>query len=114
MPHHSVISWQGHIERKLRGRLDDIRKRANILKRKSMSDSGSSSQVPDPGPTKKSRLSPPPVTQNGEGIPALRSREDLEKEDFDTICHFFASGQGDDDSDELVWQKLADYVCRVL
>jgi len=54
-----------------------------------------------PGPSKKPRLA------------ALPTQEALEREDFEVICQFFASGGGDDDNDERVWELLQQHVSRV-
>ncbi|KAG1899288.1 uncharacterized protein F5891DRAFT_954301, partial [Suillus fuscotomentosus] len=99
MPHHSVGSWQMQVSSKLKTQLTEIRKRANIAFRKSLNGNTEKSIGEErPGPSKKPRLASPPVSQ-----------ETLEREDFEVICEFFASGGGDDDNDERVWEKLSQH-----
>ncbi|KAI6007286.1 hypothetical protein EDD15DRAFT_2153295 [Pisolithus albus] len=85
MPHHSVASWQCHVNQKLKSKLEHIRRRASIARRKGTIDDDRSHSAP----------------------PMMDSDQDPEKEDFDNICSFFASGGGDDEDDERVWQALA-------
>lgn len=115
MPHHSVGSWAAHIDRKLKGALEDIRKRANIAKRKRVNEAASqnSSQAfVNEGIPSKGRILD---TAEGNGdmtlYPSQPSREDMERQDFDVITNFFASGGGDDDNDDRVWQELEKHVC---
>lgn len=42
--------------------------------------------------------------------PSQPSQEDLERQDFDVIANFFASGGGDDEDDERVWEQLEKHV----
>ncbi|KAG2061783.1 hypothetical protein BDR06DRAFT_945816 [Suillus hirtellus] len=99
MPHHSVGSWQMQASSKLKTQLTEIRKRANIAFRKSLNGNTEKSTGEErPGPSKKPRLASPTVSQ-----------ETLEREDFEVICEFFASGGGDDDNDERVWEKLSQH-----
>ncbi|KAH7929324.1 hypothetical protein BV22DRAFT_1029575 [Leucogyrophana mollusca] len=116
MPHHPLGSWHSQMSGKLRSQLDIIRKKVNIAKRKSMSllaterpssppsiSPTEEQPQPQPGPSKKPRLSQPPEP----------SAEEIEREDFNVICRFFAEGGGDDDDDNRVWAKLAEYrPCR--
>lgn len=115
MPHHSFGSWGAHIDRKLKGALEDVRKRANIAKRKHVNEAAnqnSSQGFVNEGMPSKGRIL---NTAKGNGdIPLTASQpsqEDLERQDFDVITHFFASGGGDDDDDERVWQELDKHVC---
>lgn len=111
MPHHSLASWHGNADRKLKGRLEDIRKKAGIAKRKNTgyhhpnydhhSESGPSTNFPVE--------SSEPLGW-GEQAPTPHAAVDPEEEDFDIICEFFASGGGDDADDERVWQQLAKFV----
>lgn len=91
------------VSSKLKTQLTEIRKRANIAFRKSLNGNTEKSTGEErPGPSKKPRLASPTVSQ-----------ETLEREDFEVICEFFASGGGDDDNDERVWEKLSQHVsCR--
>ncbi|KAH0838262.1 hypothetical protein J3R83DRAFT_6518 [Lanmaoa asiatica] len=110
MPHHSGASWGAHIDKKLKGALEDVRKRANIANRKRVNEAvnKNSSQgfVNEGMPSKGRTLG----TAEGIGDTLLNSshpsQEDLEQQDFDVITQFFASGGGDDDDDERVWQEL--------
>lgn len=118
MPHHSVASWQCHVNQKLKSRLEHIRRRASIARRKGTIDDDQSHSsrgtwgIPEPSesaPYKKRRTSSSPstITQDDQAPPMMDSDQDPEKEDFDNICSFFASGGGDDEDDERVWQALA-------
>ncbi|KAF8560306.1 hypothetical protein OG21DRAFT_1502618 [Imleria badia] len=109
MPHHTFASWGAHIDKKLKGAVEDIRKRANIAKRKRDNEAASQnlSQGPVNGgiPSKRRILN----TAEGNDIPlnpSQPSQQDLERQDFEVITQFFASGGGDDDDDERVWQEL--------
>ncbi|KAL4069661.1 hypothetical protein V8B97DRAFT_606537 [Scleroderma yunnanense] len=124
MPHHPIASWYNNADRKFRSKLEDIRKRASIAKRKNTTDKFRSNsvggtcddpQVFEPGPSNTSPVDASSATpdRGGEQLPTFPAVEDLEKEDFDIICQFFASGGGDDDDDERVWQELAKFKpCR--
>lgn len=118
MPHHTSASWQNHISQKLKTKLEHIRKRASIAKRKGTTDDDqprsfegtSGNRVPsDAVPYKRRRMSSSPsmITQDDPLPPTVDSDQDPEKDDFDNICSFFALGGGDDDDDERVWQALA-------
>ncbi|KAI6133016.1 hypothetical protein EDD16DRAFT_1734001, partial [Pisolithus croceorrhizus] len=118
MPHHSVASWQYHVNQRLKSKLEHIRRKANTAKRQDAIDGDQShpSQgtwgVREPSesmPYKKRRTSSSPstITQDDLVPSIIDSEKDPEKEDFDNICSFFASGGGDDDDDERVWQALA-------
>ncbi|KAG0708804.1 hypothetical protein DFH29DRAFT_889085 [Suillus ampliporus] len=103
MPHHSVASWQIQTSSKLKTQLTDIRKRANIAFRKSVTENIEKPTMEErPGPSKKPRLAPLPTAPT-------QSQETLEREDFDVICEFFANGGGDDDDDERVWTRLSQH-----
>lgn len=114
MPHHTAASWAAHIDKKLKGAVEDIRKRANIAKRKR--GNGVASQNLSQGPVNEG--TPPKgrfldIAEENRDIPlnpSQLSQEDLERQDFDVITHFFASGGGDDDDDERVWQELEKHV----
>ncbi|KAH7883530.1 hypothetical protein F5I97DRAFT_1814450 [Phlebopus sp. FC_14] len=99
MPHHTVASWMGHVDQRLRRSLDDIRKRAKIAKRMYPPDkagpSGRISVESEPEPPKKQRL--------------ISRAMDGNRLDFEVITQFFAGGGGDDDNDERVWQELEKY-----
>ncbi|KAG8219759.1 hypothetical protein J3R82DRAFT_731 [Butyriboletus roseoflavus] len=110
MPHHPAASWAVHIDKKVKGALEDVRKRANIANRKLVNEAvkqNSSRVFVNEGmPSKRHTLG----TAKGHGDislnPSHPSQEDLERQDFDVITRFFASGGGDDDDDERVWQEL--------
>lgn len=113
MPHHTAASWAAHIDKKVKGALEDVRKRANIVNRKRVNktvNQGSPQGSVNKG--SKWRIS---GTAGGDGDissnPSHPSQEDLERQDFDVITRFFASGGGDDDDDERVWQELEKHVC---
>jgi hypothetical protein len=104
MPHHSLASWQAKVSTKLNPQLNEIRKRANVTYRKSMSGSVEKpTEEGKPGPSKKPRLAASATTRP-------QSQEALEREDFEVICQYFANGGGDDDDDERVWAKLSQHV----
>ncbi|KIK83663.1 hypothetical protein PAXRUDRAFT_14596 [Paxillus rubicundulus Ve08.2h10] len=112
MPHHPFASWQAHIDKKMKRTLDDIRKRANIAKRKNVTDTttpntrGRLLEEDEPGPSKRPRFGP---SKSNNDISLLLDQpavQDPEREDFEVITKFFASGGGDDDDDERVWQEL--------
>lgn len=114
MPHHTTASWVAHIEKKVKGALDDVRKRANIANRKRANEAvyqNSSREFnSDSMPSKWCILA---TAQENGGVslnPSHPSQEDLERQDFDVITQFFASGGGDDDDDERVWQELEKHV----
>ncbi|KAG1749934.1 uncharacterized protein EDB91DRAFT_1110461 [Suillus paluster] len=103
MPHHSVGSWQMQTSLKLKTQLTDIRKRANIAFRKSMPGNIDKPTGEErPGPSKKPRLAALPTSPT-------ESQENLEREDFEVICEFFANGGGEDDDDERVWARLSQH-----
>ncbi|KAH7913009.1 hypothetical protein BJ138DRAFT_1059946 [Hygrophoropsis aurantiaca] len=121
MSHHPLSSWQKQISGKLKFQLEKLRKKANIAKRKAMSMQPLPQPPPqkqqqslplqleedrvDPGSSKKPRLNPSPE--------ALIKLGEIDPEDFDVICHFFAEGGGDDDDNDRVWANLAAYrPCR--
>ncbi|KIO08331.1 hypothetical protein M404DRAFT_997263 [Pisolithus tinctorius Marx 270] len=118
MPHHTSASWQNYISQKLKTKLEHIRKRASIAKRegttvddqpRSFEGTSGNREPSDAVPYKRRRMSSSPsmITQDGPFPPTVDSDQDPEKDDFDSICSFFASGGGDDDDDERVWQALA-------
>ncbi|KAF9229225.1 hypothetical protein BS17DRAFT_876813 [Gyrodon lividus] len=112
MPHHTFASWAAHVDKKMKGTLDDIRKRANIAKRKNAAETTKSNtqgrfwEEDKPGPSKRPRFGQSEL--NGDIAPLIDHTpvQDLEREDFEVITSFFASGGGDDDDDERVWQEL--------
>ena len=116
MPHHSVSSWQGNADRKFRSKLESIRKKASISKRKNtvgpnpIGATYNDRPEPDPSAVFPVNASSKTFDLDGEQPPKSHSAKDPEKEDFDIICQFFASGGGDDDDDERVWQELARFV----
>lgn len=116
MPHHTTASWGAHIDKKVKGALDDVRKRANIAKRKRVGET--LNQNLSQASTKEEAWRVSSSAQEDGDIPPtlnLQSQEDLERQDFDVITHFFASGGGgDDDDDERVWQELEKHVCIVV
>lgn len=114
MPHHTAASWAGHVDKKLKGALEDVRKRANIAKRKR--DCGTVNQNSSKGLVNEGVPGEAHISDTTEGSgdipPDQPSHADLERQDFDVITHFFASGGGgDDDDDERVWQELEKHVC---
>ncbi|KAF8846323.1 hypothetical protein BDN67DRAFT_1064796 [Paxillus ammoniavirescens] len=113
MPHHPFASWQAHVDKKMKGALDDIRKRANIAKRKNAAETIKlNTEEDEPGPSKRPRFGTSEI--NSDIAPPLDQPavQDLEREDFEVITNFFASGGGDDDDDERVWQELDKHVRR--
>lgn len=110
MPHHSTASWAVHIEKKVKGALEDVRKRANIANRKRVNEGVHQNPprgpVNDGMPSKGRILGTAEENGNISLNPSHPSQEDLERQDFDVITQFFASGGGDDDDDERVWQEL--------
>lgn len=116
MPHHTAASWAAHVDKKLKGALEDVRRRANIAKRKRDNDTVnqnlSQGLVNEGGPSKGHISSTAEGNSDVPPNPSQSSQEDLERQDFDVITHFFASGGGgDDDDDERVWQELDKHVC---
>jgi len=116
MPHHSVASWQGNADRKFRSKLETIRKKASITKRKNAAEPNPVGATYDdrhePGPSMifPVNTSSKTLDLDGEQPPKSHNAQEEEEEDFDIICQFFASGGGDDDDDERVWQELAKFV----
>jgi hypothetical protein len=107
LPHHTFASWSVHIDKKLKGAVEDIRKRANIAKRKR--DNEAANQKLSQGFVNEA-MAPEGHTAEETGDvpsnPSQPSQEDLERQDFDVIANFFASGGGDDEDDERVWEQL--------
>jgi hypothetical protein len=115
MPHHSSPSWQAYVRRVLPEELDTIRKKVGIARRKA-AEAGSNSRTNpldqvqiEAGPSDRAKLSPPAID---EGMPSVEATtlQDLQQQDFENICQFFASGGGDNSDDEAVWESLAAYV----
>ncbi|KAI6047685.1 hypothetical protein EDC04DRAFT_2886504 [Pisolithus marmoratus] len=100
VPHGNAI-----VDRKLKGKLERIRKKASIAEREGTAHDRS----PSSGSTCGNQESFEPVSYKKHGtsssppviydqLPStMDSDQDPEKEDFDNICTFFASGGGDDD-----------------
>jgi len=111
MPHHSTSSWQNHITRNLPNELDNLRKKIGIANRKATdAKSSSRTQVPqnptEAGPSKMPSREP---TANDGDIQAMETTvlpQDVERQDFDDICKFFATGGGENSDDEQVWAAL--------
>lgn len=115
MPHHSTASWTVHIEKKVKSALEDVRKRANIANRKRVNEAmnqNSSQGSVNQGMLSKGHIRLGAAEGNGNVSlnPSHPSQEDLERQDFDVITQFFASGGGDDEDDERVWQELEKHV----
>jgi len=107
MPHHSVQSWGMYVSKTVRAEVEEMRKRAGIAYRL-----GTTAQRQDLGsPSKKPRLKDP-TNEPKHSVPHQHTpptSPTAEEEDLDVICNFFASGQGNDEDDELVWENLTKY-----
>lgn len=92
--------------------VEDIRKRANIAKRKRVNKTanqlprGLANEGASDGHTLNTAAGNGDILSNW-GQP---SQNNLEQQDFEVITHFFASGGGDDEDDERVWQELEKHV----
>jgi len=111
MPHHTAASWGAHIhvDQKLKGAVEDVRKRAYIAKRKRDSEATTRNLSPGPvneGTSSKGNLGSGETNGDVTMRPSEASQESLERQDFEVITKFFALGGGDDDNDERVWQEL--------
>jgi hypothetical protein len=108
MPHHSVQSWCMYVSKTVRAEVEEIRKRVGIAYRLATTARRQDLE----SPSKRPRLNDPTNQPNHS---AAHQRTPLksptaEQEDLDVICNFFASGQGNDEDDELVWENLTKYV----
>jgi hypothetical protein len=130
MPHHPHNSWYGFISTKCKAELEDIRKRVGIASRKALHASAPVPVLESPklevaaAPSKRQKLhselpkqretqegpAPPTPKSIVDGVNHQDMKED-EREDFDAICEFFASGGGNDSDDEQVWLNLTNHVC---
>lgn len=108
MPHHSSLSWQSHLKRNFPDVVDLARKKVGIAQRKAESNDARANQSRmQAGP---SHL--PAKYDDSMNRVEATAQSDIVKQDFDTICDFFARGESGSDSgeDEAVWAALTLHV----
>lgn len=120
MPNHTLKSWSTFVVQMGREDIQAIRKRMSIAYRKAQSQTQAQEQTQgledmdnseDPEPPHIPRPSPTPAAQESPEDPE-NDRRRLEEEDFGVICQFFATGGGDEGSedDSQIWARLTGQV----
>lgn len=105
MSHHSIRSWNMYVSKTVRAEIEEIRKRVGIAHR--LATSAQSQDVESP--SKRPKLNNPTNGPDHATAPPPQTLT-TEQEDLDVICNFFASGRGNDEDDELVWENLTKHV----
>lgn len=113
MPHHSLLSWQSMVTRKLRDDIEDAREKVVLAQRKAerrarreqrRQERSRTDNDEDLAPFRLKRSSSPVELPDSE-IESV-TMHDLEQEDFSTICNFFANVADDNLNDDALWAKL--------